>query len=130
MATKIEVLENELGAKITAVTVSYDRKVSDGNYGSVGSFMSMTTELGPEANAEQIASALYELVREAAEENFKPAFKDVLNPDWKRQEQERKRKDRETLGLSTWPNDPKDTQNANAEPQYLGMEDGPIEDAH
>lgn len=77
MSTKIEILENELGAKVTAVTVSYDRKVSDGNYGSVGSFMSMTTELAPEANAEQVASALYEIVREAAQENFAEAFKAV-----------------------------------------------------
>lgn len=80
MSTKIETLE-KLGATITAVTVSYDRKVSDGNYGSVGSFMSMTTELGPDANAEQVASALYEVVREAAEENFKPVFNKVLHPN-------------------------------------------------
>ena len=80
MATKIEVLE-KLGATITAVTVSYDRKVSDDNYGSVGSFMSMTTELGPDADAEQVASALYEVVREAAEENFKPVFNAVLHPN-------------------------------------------------
>ncbi len=76
MATKIEVLE-KLGAAITAVSVSYDRKVSDGDYGSVGGFMSMTAELGPDANAEQIVSALFEIVRESAEANLAPAFKAI-----------------------------------------------------
>lgn len=114
MATKIEILESELGAKITAVTVSYDRKISDGNYGSVGSFMSMTTELAPDADAEQVASALYEIVRESAEENFKPAFKDVTQPSWRREAALRETKtERDKM----------------EEPIYTGMEDGPIEDA-
>lgn len=76
MTTKIEVLE-KLGATITAVTVSYDRKVSDGDYGSVGGFFSMTTELGPDANAEQVARALFEIVRESAEANLAPAFQAI-----------------------------------------------------
>lgn len=76
MTTKIEVLE-KLGATITAVTVSYDRKVSDGDYGSISGFFSMTTELESDANAEQVASALFEIVRESAEANLAPAFKAV-----------------------------------------------------
>lgn len=51
--------------KIIQVSRSYDRKMSDGNYGSIGHFCSMTADLEEGENEQEASKELYEACKQA-----------------------------------------------------------------
>ena len=67
------------GGVVSQITASYDRKLSDGAYGSVGVFMSATVDLAADANPDEAMSALFEWVKAAAVRNAKPSFDAVTH---------------------------------------------------
>lgn len=69
----------KLGGTVTKISVFYDRKVSDGNYGSVGGQFGVEADLAPGADPERAMDAIYAYVKEAATRNLKPSF-DAVKP--------------------------------------------------
>lgn len=51
--------------KIIQISRSYDRKMSDGNYGSIGHFCSMTADLEEGENEQEAGKKLYAACKEA-----------------------------------------------------------------
>jgi hypothetical protein len=68
----------ELGGVITQISCSYERKVSDGDYGSVGGFFSVTMDLHVGVDPDNAFDALYEWVKQAATRNLKPSFDAIV----------------------------------------------------
>lgn len=71
----------ELGAKIVQVSVSYERKISDGQYGSVGGFFSVTADVALEADPEVALDATFAWVKKAAVRNMKTSFDGIARKD-------------------------------------------------
>jgi len=65
--------------QITQVAVSYDRKISDGNYGSIGGFLSVTANVENGTDPAEVIRELFAFVREQAAINLKPAFREIVH---------------------------------------------------
>jgi hypothetical protein len=74
-----EETRKKLGGTVTKIAVSYERKVSDGNYGSVGGTFFVEADVAPDTNPDQSADALYEWVKAAAVRNLKASL-DAVKP--------------------------------------------------
>ena len=70
-------MDKKLGT-ITQISCSYERKISDGEYGSVGGFFSVTMDLGNNVNPDTAMDGLYEWVKVAATRNMKPSFDAIV----------------------------------------------------
>lgn len=73
MSTTQETLVKN-GIKIVQISASYERKISDGQYGSMGGFFSMTADVEPIAAIEDQINLLFAFVRETAAKQLKPEF--------------------------------------------------------
>ena len=62
------------GIKIVQISASYDRKISDGQYGSMGGFFSMTADVEPTASIDDQLDMLFNFVRDAAAKHLRPEF--------------------------------------------------------
>jgi len=69
----------KLGGTVTKISVFYDRKISDGNYGSIGGQFGVEADLAAGADPDHAIDAIYAYVREAATRNLKPSF-DAVKP--------------------------------------------------
>ena len=69
----------KLGGTVTKISVFYDRKISDGNYGSVGGQFGVEADLASGADPDRAMDAVYTYVKEAATRNLKPSF-DAVKP--------------------------------------------------
>lgn len=70
-----------LGAVLKEFSVSHDRKVSDGNYGSVGAFFSLTLQVAPGVDLDALATAAEIYCKQRVDARFvneKPAFDGAL----------------------------------------------------
>jgi hypothetical protein len=65
---------NKMGAVVKEIAVSYERKVSDGNFGSVGGQFFVTADVVQGADPETAINALYEWVKAKATANLKASF--------------------------------------------------------
>ena len=61
-----------LGATVRKVAVDYNRKVGDGDFGSIGASMSVEASLAAEADADVAANALYEWCKAVVARNLQP----------------------------------------------------------
>lgn len=73
MPTTYEALVKN-GIKIVQISASYERKISDGQFGSMGGFFSMTADVEPVAQIEDQIDMLFSFVRDAAAKQLKPEF--------------------------------------------------------
>lgn len=64
----------KIGAVIPKVIVSYERKISDGEYGSIGGSLHVEFSLPPKGDPDEILDAAYDEVKEKATALFKPSF--------------------------------------------------------
>jgi len=69
----------ELGGTLAQITASYDRKISDNAYGSVGVFFSATLDVAPGADPDEAMDALFAWVKAAAVRNAREPFEDVIH---------------------------------------------------
>ena len=69
----------KLGGTVTKIGVSYSRKVSDGNYGSIGGDFLVEADLAAGTDPDRAMDAVYEYVKAAATRNLKPSF-DAVKP--------------------------------------------------
>ena len=69
----------KLGGTVTKISVFYDRKISDGNYGSIGGQFGVEADLASGADPDHAIDAIYAYVKEAATRNLKPSF-DAVKP--------------------------------------------------
>ena len=65
-------LLESLGATVTTVAVEYNRKVGDGNFGSVGASMTAEANLVAGADPDVAANGMYEWCRAVVARNLKP----------------------------------------------------------
>lgn len=56
--------------RIIQISRSYDRKVSDGNYGSIGQFASITADLDEADDVQEVSKALYDLCKQEVERSM------------------------------------------------------------
>jgi len=61
-----------LGATVRKVAVDYNRKVGDGDFGSIGASMSVEASLAAEADGDVAANALYEWCKAVVARNLQP----------------------------------------------------------
>lgn len=66
-----------LKGTVTKISVSYERKVSDGNYGSVGGTFYVEADLAPDADPDASMDALYEWNKAAAVRNLRASLEAV-----------------------------------------------------
>ena len=59
------------GGVVSQITASYNFKVSDGDFGSVGVFFSATMDVSPDADADETFDGLYAWVKTVATRNSK-----------------------------------------------------------
>jgi len=69
----------KLGGTVTKISVFYDRKISDGNYGSIGGQFGVEADLAAGADPDHAIDAIYAYVKEASTRNLKPSF-DAVKP--------------------------------------------------
>lgn len=70
----------KLGAIVKEITVSYSRKISDGDYGSVGGDFFVTIDVRADADPEAAGNAAFEWLKQFATENLRPSFEAVRKP--------------------------------------------------
>ncbi len=70
----------KLGATVKEITVSYSRKVSDGEYGSVGGDFFVTIDVRADADPEAAGNAAFEWLKQFATGNLRPSFEAVRKP--------------------------------------------------
>lgn len=61
-----------LGATVMKVSVEYNRKVGDGNFGSIGASMTVEASIAAGADPDAAANGLYEFCKTAVVRNLKP----------------------------------------------------------
>lgn len=64
--------------KIIQVSRSYERKVSDGNFGSIGQFCSMTVDLDEGENEQEVSRALFETCKREVDRSMGTAEAESL----------------------------------------------------
>jgi hypothetical protein len=66
-----------IGAKVTSVRVEYNRKIGDGDFGSIGASMAAEVNILEGSDPDAISKALYDYCRGVVADGMKPAVEAV-----------------------------------------------------
>ena len=73
----LKAFTKKTGAVAERVTVVYQRKIGDGNFGSIGGEFHVTFSLPPKGNPDELIEGAFETVKAKAVELLKPSFAGV-----------------------------------------------------